>query len=116
MFMCIGVEMFKKELGQGQAGDNCGVSCLTCVTCLSTRVLHMLQCVATCCSVLQCVLVYGRVLHSQAGGICGAVFLSYVTFLIHVWHLRCKLSFMYHMPHSYLTRLIYSCVTRPIHA
>ena len=22
---CIGVEMFKKELGQGQAGDNCGI-------------------------------------------------------------------------------------------
>jgi len=63
--------------------------------------------VAVCCIVLQCVLVYGRVLHSQAGGICGAVCLSYVTFLIHVWHLRCKLSFMYHMPHS--------CVTCPIH-
>ena len=51
MYMCIGVEMFKKELGQGQAGDNCGVSCLSCVTCLSTRVLHLLQCVVLYCSV-----------------------------------------------------------------
>ena len=120
IFIIIIVNVYVYRSGDVQEGAGAGSSRRQ-LWCKLPFMCHMPQhsCVAfvaVCCIVLQCVLVYGRVLHSQAGGICGAVCLSYVTFLIHVWHLRCKLSFMYHMPHSYLTRLIYSCVTRPIHA